>query len=53
MADTKIVSLVLGGLLLWAVLLVVSYAENESDTPTVALALQTAGDNNQTSVKPE
>ena len=52
MADTKIVSIVLGGMLLWAVLLVASYADNESNASTVTLALKTTADNNSTDNQP-
>lgn len=52
MADTKIVSIVLGGMLLWAVLLVASYADNESNASTVTLALKTATDNNSSNNQP-
>ena len=45
MADTKIVAIVLSGMLLWAVLLVASYTDTDAEVPPVKQTLKTAADN--------
>ena len=44
-ADTKIVAIVLSGMLLWAVLLVASGTDTDAEVPPVKLTLKTAADN--------
>lgn len=49
MADTKIVAFVLGGLLLWGVLLVASYNDTDAEVPQIRVTnVADNGDGKQT-----